>query len=140
VGKVNFTEEEQEFARKMQAYLGIEEKGYDNEIKPLPEKIEPVSGGSTDVAEVSWVTPTAGFSITTAASGIPWHSWAASACHGTTGGYRAAIAAAKVIALTGYDLLSNKDLLATARKEFDEAVKDKPYKSPLPPGQEPILP
>lgn len=140
VGPVDFTEEEQLFARKLQAFLGIEEKGYDKEIKPLKPELEPVSGGSTDVAEVSWVTPTAGFSMTTAAADIPWHSWAASACHGTSGGYRAALKAAKVIALTGYDLLTDKDLLSKAHKSFQDSVQDRPYKSPLPPGQEPILP
>jgi len=140
VGPVEFTDQEQEFARKLQKYLGIEEKGYDSGIKPLSDHLEPVSGGSTDVAEVSWVAPTAGFSVTTAAFGIPWHSWAASACHGTSAGQRAALTAAKIIALTGYDLLTDRELLEFAQASFREAVKDRPYQSPLPPGQAPILP
>jgi aminobenzoyl-glutamate utilization protein B len=92
------------------------------------------------VAEVSWITPTAGFSITTAAAGIPWHSWSATACHGTSAAHRAALAAGKVIGATGYDLLTNTELLQKARESFEQAVKDKPYQSPLPPGQMPIIP
>ncbi|MHC4678141.1 MAG: amidohydrolase, partial [Planctomycetota bacterium] len=79
VGAPAFTDEEQEFARSLQRVLNKEEKGFNDKIKPLPDKPGEVKGGSTDVAEVSWIVPTAGFNVATAAEDIPWHSWAATA-------------------------------------------------------------
>jgi aminobenzoyl-glutamate utilization protein B len=140
VGPPNFTEEDQAFARELQASLGIEEKGLTTEIEPLKADPEPPGGGSTDVAEVSWIAPQAGLSVTTAAAGIPWHSWAASASHGTRGAVRGAEVAAKVLALTGVDLLTRPDLLERARAFFLEKTAGRPYESPVPADQEPPLP
>ncbi|MHC4173991.1 MAG: amidohydrolase, partial [Planctomycetota bacterium] len=66
VGAPQFTEKEQEFARSLQRVVNKEEKGFNDKIKPLPDKPGEVKGGSTDVAEVSWIVPTAGFRVTTA--------------------------------------------------------------------------
>lgn len=140
VGPPAFSAEEQEFARELQRYLDIEEEGFDDELRPLAEDPEPPSGGSTDVAEVSYITPTAGFSVTTAAAGVPWHSWATSACHGTTGAQKGAVVAAKVLAATGVDLLTRPDLIEKAQEFFREATEGKAYKSPIPVDQQPPLP
>ncbi|MHC4487027.1 MAG: amidohydrolase, partial [Planctomycetota bacterium] len=53
VGAPQFTEKEQEFARSLQRVVNKEEKGFNDKIKPLPDKPGEVKGGSTDVAEVS---------------------------------------------------------------------------------------
>jgi len=135
IGPVTFTEDEEVFARELQAHLGIEEKGYDTEIRPLDPHVNPASGGSTDVAEVSYITPTAGFSVTTAAAGIPWHSWATSANHGTDASVKGAMLAAKVIAATGMDLLTDPELLTAAHAHFEEQTSGNPYLSPIPEGQ-----
>jgi aminobenzoyl-glutamate utilization protein B len=140
VGEAGFTDEDQAFARQLQDFLGIEEKGLVARIEPLKEGVEPPSGGSTDVAEVSWLTPTAGISVTTAAAGIPWHSWATSASHGTPGAVRGAWLAAKVLAMTGAELLTDGGLRDEARAFFDEKTGGRPYVSPLPPGQKPPVP
>jgi aminobenzoyl-glutamate utilization protein B len=140
VGPPQFTEEDQEFARSLQSFIGIEEKGLNDEIKPLKDDPEPPGGGSTDVAEVSWITPEAGLSVTTAAAGIPWHSWATTASHGTPGSVKGAVVAAKVLALTGIDVMTNPDLLARAQAYFQEKTGGKPYVSPVPADQQPILP
>ncbi len=140
VGPVPYTGEDQEFARALQENLGIETAGYKTEIKPLPDELEDASGGSTDVAEVSYLTPTAGFSVTTAAAGIPWHSWAATACHGTPGGRESAVTAAKVLAATALDLFTDSDLVARCREAFRESMEGKAYVSPIPEGQSVILP
>jgi len=140
VGPPPFTDEEQAFARALQQFLGIEEKGYDAEVKPLADEPEPVSGGSTDVAEVSYITPTAGFGVTTAATEVPWHSWATTACHGTDAGVKGAVVAAKVLALTGIDLLTDPNLLREAAAFFREITEGKPYTSPIPQDQAPPLP
>jgi len=86
---------------------------------------------------VSWITPTAGFTVVTAAEEIPWHSWAVTACCGTAAGRKGAVVAAKVLAATGVDLLTRPDLLEEAQKFFKEASGGKPYRSPIPADQPP---
>jgi len=140
VGGPDFPEEFQEFARELQAFLEVEEIGLKSEIKALKDEPEPPGGGSTDVAEVSWITPEAGLSVTTAPFGIPWHSWAVSASHGTEGSVRGAEVAAKVLALSGIDVLTNPELLAEAKAFFLEKTGGKPYVSPVPADQGPPLP
>lgn len=140
LGAPSFPPEYQEFARDLQAFLEIEEKGLDTEVKALKPEPEPPEGGSTDVAEVSWITPAASLTVTTAAAGVPWHSWATSASHGTEGSVQGADLAAKVLALTGVDLLTDPDLLVRARAFFLEKTGGKPYVSPVPADQGPPLP
>ncbi len=140
VGAPPFTAEDQSFAKHLQEFLQIEQQGLDVEIKPLADGPEPASGGSTDVAEVSYITPTVGFTVTTAAADIPWHSWAASASHGTDGAIRGANVAAKVIALTGVDMLTDSSLLERARAFFLEQTGGRPYESPIPLDQKPPVP
>jgi aminobenzoyl-glutamate utilization protein B len=140
VGPVQFSEEEQEFARALQSSLGLEPKGFDAEIKPLSPGVDALEGGSTDVAEVSYLAPTAAFEVTTAAADIPWHSWATTACHGTSAGRRAALVAAKLVATTGIDLLTDADLIQEARAFFLKATGGKVYASPVPAGQAAPLP
>ncbi|MGD8869656.1 MAG: amidohydrolase [Gemmatimonadales bacterium] len=140
VGAPHFSDEYQEFARELQRSLDLEGKGLDTEIKPLADEPEPVTGGSTDVAEVSYLAPTVSVTVTSAASDIPWHSWATAASHGTEGSISAAEVAAKVMALTGVDMLTDPTLLERAEAFFLEETEGKPYESPIPVDQKPPLP
>jgi aminobenzoyl-glutamate utilization protein B len=140
VGAPAFSDEYQEFARELQRSLGLEEKGLDTEIQPLADEPEPVSGGSTDVAEVSYIAPTVGLRVTSAAADIPWHSWATAASHGREGSIPAAAVAAKVMALTGIDLLTDPALLQAAKEAFLEQTGGEGYVSPVPAEQKPLLP
>jgi aminobenzoyl-glutamate utilization protein B len=140
VGGPDFDEEDQAFARSLQEFLGLEPKGLDAEIKPLKDEPEPPGGGSTDVAEVSWIAPVVSLSVTTAAADIPWHSWATSASHGTPGSVKGAEVAAKVLALTGVDLLLNPDLVQEAQAFFRDNTQGRPYVSPIPQDQKPPEP
>jgi aminobenzoyl-glutamate utilization protein B len=140
VGAPQFSEADQAFARELQRSLDLEEKGLDIEIKPLADEPEPVSGGSTDVAEVSYITPTVSVRVTSAAADVPWHSWATAASHGTDGAVRAAEVAARVLALTGIDMLMDADLMERAQAFFEEATGGEAYRSPIPVDQVPPVP
>ena len=140
VGPPVYSEEEQQFGRDLQEYTGVEQTGFEDTIKALADEPELPRGGSTDVAEVSYVAPTAGFSITTAAEGVPWHSWATTACHGMSAGRKGAVVAAKVLAATGYDLLTKPEQVVLAREFFEKATEGKQYVSPIPLEQKPPLP
>ena len=140
VGAPQFNEEDQAFAKELQAFLDVEESGLNDTIKALAPVPEMADGGSSDVAEVSHITPTVEFSVTTAAEHIPWHSWATSASHGTPGAVKGAQIAAKALALMGAELMTDADLLARAKAAHEEATGGEAYTSPLPAGQAPPLP
>ena len=142
VGAPVFTDEEQEWGKKLQKAALKDQKGFATDIVLIPENWEkiPAGGGSTDVAEVSFLAPTAGFFVTTAPIGVPWHSWATSASHGSSAGFRGTQTATKVISLTAIDLLTDKKLRDEAKIYFDKKTGGKAYKSPLPKDQKVVLP
>ena len=142
VGPPSFTDAEQEWGKKLQKAALKEQKGFETKIKTIPDNWETLSpnGGSTDVAEVSFITPTAGFAVATAPIDVPWHSWATSASHGTMAGFKGALVATKVLTVTTIDLLTDKDLREQAKAYFDIKTGAKAYISPLPKDQKVILP
>ncbi len=107
---------------------------YDTPVPPHAEGT--VGGGSTDVGDVSWITPTAQFRAATWAVGTPGHTWQATAANGDFG-KKGAIYAAKVLSGTAYELLENPDIVAEATDEFDGVTGEQSYETPLPPGTEP---
>lgn len=74
--------------------------------------------GSTDVGDVSWLTPTAQFTAVTWPSGSPGHSWQNVACGKTGIAHKGMLLAAKVLAATAADLMADPSLLQNARDEF----------------------
>lgn len=140
VGPPNFTEDDQQFARAMQRFIDADQDGFSAELKPLADSPEAPSGGSTDVAEVSYSAPTVGFRVATAPQNVPWHSWCVSASHGTDAALRGGNVATQVIALTGYDMMTDADLLDDAQATFDDLTNGAPYESPIPADQAPPVP
>jgi aminobenzoyl-glutamate utilization protein B len=78
--------------------------------------------GSTDVADVSWVVPTAGLRTATWVPGTPPHSWQAVAAGGTSLGAKGMMVAAKTLALTAVELFTRPQLLEAAWAELRERV------------------
>ena len=77
------------------------------------------ASGSTDVGDVSWLTPTAQFTAVTWASGSPGHSWQNVSLGRSSIGYKGILLAAKVLAGSVADLMEDKELLDKARAEFN---------------------
>ena len=139
IGPPKFTEEEIEFAKKIQASCGKEKSGLSVKIEPFD--LNPVKGGgSTDVAEVSRITPTVQLNVACMPLNIPGHSWAVVSSSGHSTGHKGMIVAAKVIALTALDFLNDTDLLKRVRDEFQKRTRGDRYQTPLPPEQKIILP
>jgi len=86
--------------------------------------------GSTDVGDVSYIVPTAQIFAATTILGAPSHSWQMTATSGMSIGHKGGTLAAKVIALTGVDLLSRPQELKKVKEEF--SAKGMKYKSFLP--------
>jgi len=77
------------------------------------------SPGSTDVGDVSWLTPTAQFTAVTWPSGSPGHSWQNVSCGKTSLAHKGMLYAAKVLACAAADLMEQPELLARVREEFN---------------------
>jgi aminobenzoyl-glutamate utilization protein B len=110
----------------------------DDEV-PDPWGEGEVSHGSTDVADVSWQAPTVEFGTATWVLGTPAHSWQAVAQSGVGIGHASLIFAAKVMAATAIDLLTNGDTLTKAKEEHKQRIGNKKYKSPIPSDNKPPL-
>jgi aminobenzoyl-glutamate utilization protein B len=97
------------------------------------------SGGSTDVGDVSWVVPVAGFGTACWVPGTPGHSWQAVACGGTTIAKKGMNLAARTLAATAYDLFTDAELRAAAKAELTRRLDGRKYSPMLEKGQKPPL-
>ncbi|MGH6762109.1 MAG: M20 family metallopeptidase [Phyllobacterium sp.] len=89
--------------------------------------------GSTDVGDVSWVTPTAQCWTPAWAIGTAPHTWQVVAQGKSPAAHKAFAHAAKSLATTGLDLILNPDLLESAKAEWREKTAGQPYCCPIPP-------
>ena len=139
VGGVRYTAEETAFAEALRKTFT------ERRDVPLRSAAEVVGaergaiGGSTDVADVSWIVPTAQFSTATYVPGTPGHSWQSAACAGMSIGRKGMLVAAKTIALSAADLFDDPKTLAEARTAFDKARAGREYRSRIPAEQKPPL-
>lgn len=163
LGVPTYTDEENEFADKLaETYLGNDKvpgtaAANDNEMReqvirmqkevghkmnaflaPL-YKGESFQAGSTDVGDVSWLTPTGQIHVAAWPNGCPGHSWQNVSCDGTDIGHKAAIHAGKVLAAAAIDLLNSPEVLKAARAEFEKRTADG-YVCPIPADAVPVVP
>ena len=128
IGMPQWTEEEQSFARACQKNMNVPELGMATKLSPLsPNEI--TVGGATDVADVSWNTPTGVFVMPTLPLGVGLHTWPVTACGGMSIGLKGTMAAAAVMTATGYDLLTDAKLRKSARADFEKRRGDIKYVS-----------
>jgi aminobenzoyl-glutamate utilization protein B len=127
---LDWTEEEQAFARAVQRAMRLPETGMAARVLPILGDI--AAGGSTDVGDVSWNTPTLIFAWPSLPQGVGLHTWAVTACGGMSIGDRASLATARILAGAGYDLLRDAGLRAAARADFDRRRGGTRFVSPLP--------
>jgi aminobenzoyl-glutamate utilization protein B len=128
VGGVRYNDEERRFAEELALTLppgGLPLGSQEGISTP-----DAVAGrGSTDVGDVSWVAPTTQFFAATWVPGTPPHTWQAVATSGTTIGEKGMLVAAKTLALTLIDLLSDPAHVAKARAQFEEQRGKHAYSS-----------
>ena len=118
LGGIEYSPEEQAFAEAIRRTLLSPrlELGSQREIRPFQFR---QGMGSTDVGDVSWNVPTAGFRTATWVPGTPAHSWQAVAAGGMSIGHKGMILAAKVLAVTAVELLQDSERLREARGELE---------------------
>ncbi len=134
---LEYTPEETRFALRMREKL------------PRPQPLESIGDvfnrnggvgrGSTDVGDVSWAIPTTGFSTACWVPGTPGHSWQAVACGGTSIARKGMNLAARVLAASAWDLMTDPEVLEAAGTEHRRRVGQTPYRTLMRDGQKPPL-
>jgi aminobenzoyl-glutamate utilization protein B len=149
VGTPHYTKKELEFAAEIAKSFPKEQKidmlrkiklpNYEKYIDVnLPtDVLDPmgegeVMAGSSDVGDVSWKCPTVEFGTTLNVLGAPGHSWQFVAMSGGTVAHKSLVFAAKTIAGTALDLITQSELLTEAKKEHADRLKGRTYKTPIP--------
>lgn len=134
---LKYNEEEQRFAVRIQSTLS--DPPSLSGIGMVQDVSGQVGKGSTDVGDVSWVVPTAGFSTACWVPGTSGHSWQAVAAGGTTIGRQGMQLAARVLAATAWDLYQDPRLVAAAKLEHQRKRNGRPYQPLLERDQPPPL-
>lgn len=130
-GAPQWTDAEHEFGRQAQQAFGVPPAGLATQVAPfIPDM---TAGGSTDVGDVSWVTPTVAFAAPTMPLGIGLHTWPATACHGMSIGHRGARLATAVMTATAIDVVTDAAFRAELRADFDTRRGDQRHSSAIPP-------
>ncbi|HXV36300.1 MAG TPA: amidohydrolase [Myxococcota bacterium] len=138
LGPLAFSETDQQFARELQRATDVEVAGLRSELEPLDLTPRDPEGGSTDLADVSWVVPTLYLSATTAAYGAPWHAWPVVAASGMSIGHTGMVHAAKALSATMVDLYERPETRAAIAREFEEQTRDTELRFYIPDGPPPI--
>lgn len=124
VGGITWTPEETKFAQEIAKTLqnGGGDLSSVSKIQPYAKSSADgaLAGGSTDVADISWVTPTVGLSTATFVPGSAGHSWQNVAAGGMSIGLKGAALAAKTLSITGAELFSNPELITQAKAELKQ--------------------
>lgn len=135
--QLKYDNPQREFAQRIQQTL----------TKPLPldiiSEVFDTSGevgkGSTDVGDVSWVIPTAGFTTACFVPGTTSHSWQAVAASGMSIGKQGMQLAAQTMAASVWDLMTQPEILVEAKQEHARRREGRKYEPLLLPEQQPPL-
>jgi aminobenzoyl-glutamate utilization protein B len=128
---LEWTAEEQAFARACQREMKVKEDGMATRLAPFLADF--ASGGSTDIGDVSHQTPAGFFVWPTLPLNIGLHTWPVTACGGMSIGDKASLNTARILAAAGFDLMNDPALREAARADFQRRRGDRPFRSPLPP-------
>ena len=138
-----WTAEEEDFARNSLAEFPPEKLeeirlGYGGYFAPgqlLDKQVKPLSAekamfwGSTDVSDVSWITPVCMLGACCAPMAAMCHSWQMTAAAGMSIGHKGMLYAARVLSLAGERLITDPHLLAGAGEELRRQRGGVVYKS-----------
>lgn len=121
LGMPSCTEEEQDFASRLAAGIGVEgcTGEYDRSIPGADQPVEK-DNGSTDFSDVSQVVPANNLFVACFLKQTPLHSWAATAQGTGSYAYKGMVLAAEILALMGVEIVRDKGLLERIQKEFQE--------------------
>lgn len=103
------------------------------------QPVDKAMSGSTDVADVSWVVPTAQLGAATCAIGTPAHTWQMVAQGKSSFAHKGMLRAAEAMAKAAIRMLTNKEEYAKVREEFEAFRAKNPYTCPIPDDVQPSI-
>ena len=142
-----YTKEELEFCRQLSDTMTLDQKrntllnlGVDAESTEelIPQSIHLGKGNwgwgwtipaSTDVGDVSHISPTAQVYTATYPIGIGSHTWQATAASGSSVGMKGMIYASKIFGAACFDLFTKPDIITAAKAEWAKATGGEPYRA-----------
>ncbi len=146
VGAPKWTEEDYKFAQEIYDLTTKDQKRKVMETYFAPEwaldKVlfddaidvhdrDKIMAGSTDVGDVSYITPFAQVTAATWVMGTASHTWQACAASGSGIGLNAMIFVSKTLAGTIYDVLKDPSILERAKEEHKKSLNGFKYVSPF---------
>lgn len=115
-----------------------EEESLSEDIRVLNS--QSTSGpGSTDVGTISWLVPTVQCNVACHAIGTPGHSWQVVSQAKSGIGHKGMTHAARIMAATALEVLTNRELLAEAKEVHRAYRVENDFKFPIEPGVTPTL-
>ena len=130
VGLPTWDEHDLSLAKAVQRELGAKEEGLATTLDELGVPLkEPVSGGSDDIGDVSWVVPTVTLRFPSNIPGLPGHHWSNAIAMATPIAHKGVTAGAKAEAMTILDFLLQPELVTQAWDYFKNVqTKEETYK------------
>jgi aminobenzoyl-glutamate utilization protein B len=131
IGGVAYSPQEKAFAEELISSFPPADYKPEDALKIEKFRVEERGGpASSDVGDVSWVTPTASIATATWVPGTVAHSWQAVASGGSSIGVSGMLVAAKTMAISAMELFTNPDMLQKAKEEkLKRTGSDFKYKS-----------
>ena len=131
VGLPQWSEADQMMARAVQKEIGARVSGLDTTLDRLGRGISPDEnrgGGSDDIGDISWVTPTVTLRYPSNIPNLPGHNWVNAIAMATPIAHKGATAGAKATAMTLLDLVGQPALVDSAWSYFRNIqTKDQKY-------------
>ena len=145
---LQFTEEDYRFAKQIFDTIDEENKAADfNKMTPemagqlkdkyLNHLVHPLAPeilfpASTDVGDVSWITPTIQCSTACWVIGTSAHTWQVVAVGNTPIAHKGMLYAAEIMAKTAITCVENPQLIEEAKNELKSRLNGEPYKTLIP--------
>jgi aminobenzoyl-glutamate utilization protein B len=128
VGYPDWSQEAIEVAKKFQAEAGLPVIGLRTQAAAEPSGPPAVftGGGSSDVAEVTMIVPTASLSFPSSIPGDTSHHWTRTAGTATAVAHEGTMAGAKVMAVSAIEIMTNHKLLKEIKDDFEASKKTYP--------------
>ncbi|MCW5771249.1 MAG: amidohydrolase [Rhodospirillaceae bacterium] len=134
IGVPQWTETEQDFARKLQRQAGVREDGLYTAVPPLTGPTKQIAA-SHDCGDVSWKVPMGRVWFPANVPHIPFHHWTGGAALATSIAHKGGEVGAKALAASVVDYFATPGLVAETRASFAREIGDVVY-APLIPGDQ----
>ena len=136
VGMPEWTKEEDDLARAVQAKAKVPVDGLTRTIEPLkgPAVQKPAAN---DAGDISWKVPMVKFYYPANVPNINFHHWAAGTALATSIAHKGAVAGSKVMAASVVECFRNPSVIDEAKRVFKEEIGGVVFKSMLSRDQKP---